>query len=270
MNQEDMMESDMLVTVDQNDVLVGDAPSDKSASKKLAHTFNEYQPRGVLHRAFSFFLFDQDNKMLLTQRASSKITFPSVWTNTCCSHPLHGMTPNEVDLVPQAYPHFPGIKYAAIRKLKHELGIRPEYIPHDKITFISRFHYWAADTVTYGKQAPWGEHEVDYILFFKLPEGVDLPVHPCADEVEEYKYASITELKEMMKDPDLLWSPWFVGIMEKGGFQWWQDMDRSLAGENTNSNVDFFDPPTAHMAAYNKPAHGRQTGILSREGVVQL
>ena len=156
MNQEEMMESDMLVTVDENDILIS-APG-MSTSKKLAHTFTPNQPRGILHRAFSFFLFDQDNRMLLTKRASSKITFPGVWTNTCCSHPLHGMTPNEVDVVPDAYPHFPGIKHAAIRKLKHELGIEPQYIPHDKITFLSRFHYWAADTVTYGKDAPWGEH----------------------------------------------------------------------------------------------------------------
>ena len=96
--------------------------------------------------------------MLLTKRASSKITFPSVWTNTCCSHPLYGMTPNEVDVVPDAYPDFPGIKHAAIRKSFHELGIPEQYIPHDQIQFVSRFHYWAADTVTYGQNPPWGEH----------------------------------------------------------------------------------------------------------------
>ena len=147
----------MLVTVDQNDVLI-DASDGESTSKRAAHTFHTDQPRGILHRAFSFFLFNHENKMLLTQRASSKITFPGVWTNTCCSHPLHGMTPNEVDVVPDAYPKFPGIKHAATRKLKHELGIDAQYIPHDKITFISRFHYWAADTLTYGEEAPWGEH----------------------------------------------------------------------------------------------------------------
>ncbi|CAB9531067.1 Isopentenyl-diphosphate Delta-isomerase 1 [Seminavis robusta] len=169
MDQQAMMESDMLVTVDENDLLVS---TEISASKKLAHTFTTDQPRGILHRAFSFFLFDQDNKMLLTQRALSKITFPGVWTNTCCSHPLYGMTPNEVDVTPDAYPDFPGIKHAAIRKLKHELGIEAQYVPHDKITFLSRFHYWASDTVTYGTEnPPWGEHEVDYIYFSNSPRG---------------------------------------------------------------------------------------------------
>ena len=52
----------------------------------------------MLHRAFSVFLFDDRNKLLLQQRASSKITFPSLWTNTCCSHPLYGQTPSEVDV----------------------------------------------------------------------------------------------------------------------------------------------------------------------------
>ena len=155
MDQAAMMDSDMLVTVNEHDLLVS---TDTAISKKLAHSFHSQQPRGILHRAFSFFLFDQDNRMLLTQRASSKITFPGVWTNTCCSHPLFGMTPNEVDVTPDAYPKFPGIKHAAIRKLQHELGIEASYVPHDKITFISRFHYWASDTVTYGSNPPWGEH----------------------------------------------------------------------------------------------------------------
>jgi isopentenyl-diphosphate delta-isomerase len=44
---------------------------------------------GLLHRAFSVFLFDSQNRLLLQQRASEKITFPDMWTNTCCSHPLN-------------------------------------------------------------------------------------------------------------------------------------------------------------------------------------
>jgi isopentenyl-diphosphate delta-isomerase len=55
--------------------------------------FEEGQPHGLLHRAFSVFLFNSENKLLLQQRAASKITFPKVWTNTCCSHPLYGHSP---------------------------------------------------------------------------------------------------------------------------------------------------------------------------------
>jgi hypothetical protein len=90
-------------------------------------------------------------------------------------------------------------------------------------------------------------------------------VNPCPDEVEDYKYVSIQELKDMMNDPDLLWSPWFLGIMERGGFRWWEDLERALQGEYTNADVDFFDPPKEHFAAYNKASHTRLTGVLSSE-----
>ena len=199
--------------------------------------------------------------MLLTQRAASKITFPNVWTNTCCSHPLYGMTPNEADEVPAAYPSFPGIKHAAIRKLRHELGIDPSYINHDKIQFIGRFHYWASDTVTYGDEAPWGEHEVDYVLF--LQSQADVPIEANPDEVGDFKYVTIQELKDMMQDPTLIWSPWFRGMMDRGIFDWWNDLEGSLAGKYTNEDVVFFDPPAEHHASYNVQSHGRRTGVLS-------
>lgn len=259
MDQNALMESDMLVAVDENDNLIPRAAA-TNLSKKVGHTFNEKTPRATLHRAFSFFLFDKDNKLLLTQRAADKITFPNVWTNTVCSHPLYDMQPNEADVTPDAYPDFPGIKHAAIRKCKHELGIEKEYLPHSEIQFISRFHYWAADTVTYGKDSPWGEHEVDYILFLKVDR--EVPIVPTPDEVSDYKYVSMQELKDMMKKPGLLWSPWFCGIMERGGWDWWADLEGSLAGKYTNDKVTFFDPPENHRANYNLPEHTRKTGVL--------
>jgi isopentenyl-diphosphate delta-isomerase type 1 len=257
MDQEAMMESDMLIAVDSNDVLIPNA----DLSKRGGHSFASDTPRAALHRAFSFFLFNADAKMLLTRRASDKITFPGVWTNTCCSHPLYSMKPDEVDVVPAAYPNFPGIKHAAIRKCKHELGIEKKYISHDQIQFITRFHYWAADTLTYGEDAPWGEHEVDYILFLQVDD--DIPVIPNPEEVSEYKYLSLDELKAMMEEPGLLWSPWFRGIMDRGGWDFWADLEGSLAGKYTNEEVTFFDPPKEHVASYNLPSHGRETGVLS-------
>jgi isopentenyl-diphosphate delta-isomerase type 1 len=255
MDQAAMMESDMLVVVNENDVIVNDIV----VSKKQAHMFNSDQPRGVAHRAFSMFIFNEKNEMLLTRRAASKITFPGVWTNTCCSHPLHGMSPNEVDEVPAAYPSFPGIKHAAIRKLEHELGIDPKDVPHDKIQFVSRFHYWAADTKTYGSDAPWGEHEVDYVLFLQCPAEPVVVANP--DEVDECRYVSTHGLKTMFEEPGLLWSPWFRGIMENGGFYWWERLEETMEGKHTNDQVTFFDPPPEHMASYNLPKHDRFTGV---------
>ena len=104
---------------------------------------------GLLHRAFSVFLFDSQNRMLLQQRASEKITFPDMWTNTCCSHPLGvpGETGSELLEAVQ------GVRRAAQRKLNHELNIRTAQVPQDQFRFLTRIHYKAASD---GK---WGEHE---------------------------------------------------------------------------------------------------------------
>src|SRR5690242_4108078 len=105
--------------------------------------------KGLLHRAFSVFLFDQQNRLLLQQRASEKITFPDMWTNTCCSHPLGipgetGVTLEESIL---------GAKRAAQRKLDHELGIPADQVPIEEFKFFTRIHYISPSD---GK---WGEHE---------------------------------------------------------------------------------------------------------------
>ncbi len=89
------MKKDDCILVDEQDNVTG------SGSKYDVHRFTSLQPRGLLHRAFSVFLFNEDNKLLLQQRASSKITFPGVWTNTCCSHQLHGYEPTELDSAEQ-------------------------------------------------------------------------------------------------------------------------------------------------------------------------
>lgn len=71
----------------------------------------------ALHRAFSVFLFTPQKELILQQRSASKITFPNVWTNSCCSHPLY--TLDELDENTNSI----GVRRAAVRKLEHELGI---------------------------------------------------------------------------------------------------------------------------------------------------
>jgi len=277
MDQDAMMESDILIAVGtQDEVMTGV----RNINKKEAHVFSKESPRGILHRAFSFFLFDDQNRLLVTKRAASKITFPGVWTNTCCSHPLRYMEPSEVDdpsTDDNSYPkyQYDGAKHAARRKLLHELGIEPNYVPHDAIQYITKFHYWAADTQTYGvENPPWGEHEVDYILFAKQqPQDAVIPVLPCDDEVDEYKYVTPAELKHMISTiPAKEWSPWFLGIVERGFWQWWEDLENgTLTGLHTNNDVIFFDPPKEYYASFNhNPLHHRQTGVLSPASAVSV
>jgi isopentenyl-diphosphate delta-isomerase len=235
------MAKDECILLNENDEIIG------HESKKTSHVFNKKNPRGLLHRAFSVFLFNEEGKLLLQQRAQDKITFPAVWTNTCCSHPLYGFDPSEVDSPEDvASGEVKGVKNAAIRKLEHELGISPKKLKHSDFKFLTRLHYWAADVVTHGTKSPWGEHEIDYILF--IQKKVTLKENP--EEVCATKYVSLPELQEMMKPSSgLLWSPWFRIIAEQFLVHWWKDLDTTLT---TNKYVDYktiyrFDPTEEHM-----------------------
>jgi isopentenyl-diphosphate delta-isomerase len=184
------------------------------------------------------FLFDKNDRLLLQQRAASKITFPSVWTNTCCSHPLYGYEPSEVDTdLDVKSGAVPGAKRAAIRKLKHELGIEAASVPLEKFKYLTRLHYCAADAFAENQEmagGPWGEHEMDYILFIK-PDS-EIKLEPNKEEVDDTRWVTKDELREMM-DPSsgLRWSPWFRIIAEKFLDKWWADLDNCLT---TDKHVD--------------------------------
>ena len=105
--------------------------------------------RGVLHRGFGVYLFDTKNRLLLQQRASEKITFPDVWSNTCCSHPLNNATESGSDVETAIL----GAKKAAQRKLLQELGINAEQVPEGELRFLTRLYYKATT------EGLWGEHE---------------------------------------------------------------------------------------------------------------
>ena len=128
------------IVLDENDKYLRDG------SKKECHLMTNIN-EGLLHRAFSCFLFDpRTGKLLLQKRAQEKITFPSMWTNTCCSHPL--AVKSELEEKDQI-----GVRRAAQRKLEHELGIPNEQVPLDKFQFLTRIHYLAPS------DGMWGEHE---------------------------------------------------------------------------------------------------------------
>nr|AAC32208.1 isopentenyl pyrophosphate:dimethylallyl pyrophosphate isomerase [Haematococcus lacustris] len=228
-SQDELMLKDECILVDVEDNITG------HASKLECHKFLPHQPAGLLHRAFSVFLFDDQGRLLLQQRARSKITFPSVWTNTCCSHPLHGQTPDEVDQLSQvADGTVPGAKAAAIRKLEHELGIPAHQLPASAFRFLTRLHYCAADVQPAATQsALWGEHEMDYILFIRA----NVTLAPNPDEVDEVRYVTQEELRQMMQpDNGLQWSPWFRIIAARFLERWWADLDAAL---NTDKHEDW-------------------------------
>ncbi|KAG1144325.1 hypothetical protein G6F37_003000 [Rhizopus arrhizus] len=201
---------EMCIVIDENDKRIG------ADSKKTCHLMSNISS-GLLHRAFSVFLFDSQNRLLLQQRASEKITFPDMWTNTCCSHPLN--TPSELVEEDQL-----GVRTAAQRKLEHELGIPPEQVPLEKFKYLTRIHYVAPS------DGQWGEHEIDYILFMKAD--VTLSLNP--NEIRDIKYVTPQELQEMFKDPSIPMTPWFKLICNTFLFKWWKQLETIETVETDN------------------------------------
>ncbi|KAF8640663.1 hypothetical protein AX17_000320 [Amanita inopinata Kibby_2008] len=190
------------ILVDENDNAIG------AMDKKTCHLMENIK-RGLLHRAFSTFVFrPSDGRLLLQQRASEKITFPNLWTNTCCSHPL-----DDFDAEKEEEDQL-GVKVAASRKLEHELGIPQSQTPVDQFQYLTRIHYLAPSN------GIWGEHEVDYILFLTR----DVTVNANVNEVRDYKYVSKEELQAMFEDPRIGFTPWFKLIARDFLFAWWDEL----------------------------------------------
>jgi len=205
-----------LILLDKDDNAIGEE------SKKTCHLMvNILPPRSLLHRAFSCFLFrPSDGKLLLQKRAAEKITFPSLWTNTCCSHPLANQ--DEMDLKDNI-----GVRRAAQRKLYQELGIPTSQIPISDFVYLTRIHYLAPS------DGLWGEHEIDYILF--LTAEVDLNVNP--NECSDVTWVSPTELKSMIADPNNNFTPWFKLIVDRFLFPWWNDLLNRSKNQQVNAHL---------------------------------
>jgi geranylgeranyl diphosphate synthase type I len=199
--------SEAIIEVDESDNEVG------KISKVQSH-----HGAGNLHRAFSVLLFDSNNRLLLQKRASNKVTFPSVWANSCCSHPLHSELEGELN-------DSLGVKRAAIRKLHQELGIESEQVPIENFHFITKMMYCAR------MNEDWIEREIDHILMIKA----DVDVKINENEVSEIKWVSQEELEEMLVadtrgDGEI--APWFRCIASRlMDEQWWEaigDEDKML------------------------------------------
>ena len=192
--------SEAVILVDENDSAIG------SASKVSAH----YQA-GLLHRAFSVLMFDREGRLLLQKRADDKVTFPGVWANSCCSHPLSSDT--ESELIDAS-----GVKRAAIRKLHQELGISPDELSLNDFHFVTKMMYSAR------MNADWIEREIDHILIIQAD--VDIKINQ--NEVSEIKWVSKQELRQILAgDIDIGGeiAPWFRCIAERVMTdEWWDSI----------------------------------------------
>ena len=168
---------------------------------------------GSFHRAFSLLLFNSKGEMLLQQRSADKVTFPNVWANACCSHPLH--SPEEMEET-----NAMGVKRAAIRKLEQELGIDPSTVSTDDMTFMTKMRYAAR------MDPEWIERELDHILVMCA----DVEVNPNPNEVANIMWVSHQELENMLvedRPADEAIAPWFrciaTLIMSEA---WWTNFNQ--------------------------------------------
>ncbi|XP_073117968.1 isopentenyl-diphosphate Delta-isomerase I [Elaeis guineensis] len=211
--QRRLMFEDECILVDERDNVVG------HESKYNCHLMEKIESENLLHRAFSVFLFNSKFELLLQQRSATKVTFPLVWTNTCCSHPLY----RESELIEENYL---GVRNAAQRKLLDELGIPPEDLPVDQFIPLGRILYKAPSD---GK---WGEHELDYLLFIVR----DVKLLPNPDEVADVKYVNQDQLKELLQKADagedgVKLSPWFRLVVDNFLIKWWDHLKKGTLQE---------------------------------------
>ena len=191
--QVQMMEENCIV-VDKDDNIIG--PDTK---------VNSHLGEGKLHRAFSVLLFNSSGELLIQKRAADKITFPSIWANSCCSHPLY--IDNEIEGID-------GAKRAAKRKMEQELGIEQDLIDSNQLCFITKMHYRAR------ADEKWVEHEIDYI--FALNCDIETKSNP--NEIAELKYVTEDELQELFDQGEKI-GPWFRLIKENFLNDIWNTLD---------------------------------------------
>ena len=191
---------DQLILVDKEDNNVG------SISKLDGHLLSKKNL--FPHRAFSIFLFDSNNKLLIQKRGHKKITFPLLWTNTCCSHPLN---------IPNENTH-KNIKNALVKRLNFELGIKTN---KNMYKLIDKILYRAPSNDIYE------EFELDYLFIAKfLRDSEDdgfiysknnLKKIVNKDEVDDIKYDTIENILDDIKLNPENYTPWFKIIMKSKG-----------------------------------------------------
>lgn len=210
------------ILVNDNDELIG------YESKLNCHLIENIE-KGMLHRAFSIFLFNTQNKLLLQQRSISKITYPLLWTNTCCSHPLFDN--NELDGIK-------GIKRAAKRRILYELGISIDNEFND-FEYVTRIKYKSLNksikTNEYDKL--FGEYEIDYILICKG----DYKINENKNEINTFRYVSYDEMKQLLNDNNFNMTPWFELICSNNNllFNWWSNLNNLNSIKNHDKIIDF-------------------------------
>ncbi len=160
-----------VILVNQNDEQIGLMP------KLEAHE------KALLHRAFSVFILNSKNEIMLQQRAHQKYHSPLLWTNTCCSHQREGETNIE----------------AGGRRLFEEMGFKTE--------LKELFHFIYKAPFDNGLT----EHELDHVMIGYFNEDPSIN----HDEVEDWKWMKIEDVREDIEKQSEIYTVWFKIIFDE-------------------------------------------------------
>lgn len=165
------MKEEQVILVNEKDEPIGLMP------KMEAHE------KALLHRAFSVFIFNDRNELMLQQRAAHKYHSPLLWTNTCCSHQRDGESNLE----------------AGKRRLQEEMG------------FVADLK----ETTSFIYKAPFDngltEHEYDHIMVGYYNDSPD--INP--DEVAAWKWIPLEAVKDDIEQQPEIYTEWFKIIFDK-------------------------------------------------------
>ena len=160
-----------IILVDKNDQEIG------TGEKMKVHQ------DGKLHRAFSIFVFNSKNEMLLQKRAEAKYHCGGLWTNTCCSHPRKGeLLEEEIH-----------------KRLQEEMGFDCELKEIGDFIYKAKFDNGLT------------EHEYDHVFIGKFDGKPN--INP--EEADDYQWISLKELKKEIKKNPADFTVWFKIALEK-------------------------------------------------------
>ena len=182
-----------LIMTEQEVILVNENDEPVGTMKKM-----EAHEKGLLHRAFSVFIFDKKGKMLLQQRAAEKYHGAHLWTNACCSHPLPGEE----------------VANAAHRRLKEELG------------FVTDLQEIFSFTYRANVENNLIEHEFDHVFAGEYEGKIEFNRR----EVSKFFYQDMEELKKQIETEPGKFTSWFKIAFPRIE-TWWKE---NHGGRNIN------------------------------------
>lgn len=154
-------------------ILVNDNDQQTGTMEKL-----EAHKKGLLHRAFSVFIFNDKGEMLLQQRALDKYHSGGLWTNSCCSHPMPGEA----------------VDAAAHRRLYEEMGFNCDLHALFRFTYRTEFDNGLI------------EHEYDHV-FTGTYNG---NINPDPAEVNAYRFLSTDSISRLLQEQPQQFTSWFI------------------------------------------------------------